>query len=100
MDPFDEISRSLQAHPSKAQILLEIEDEGKILEEALSILRAHGINSTEYNVILKGDPSLVLFYLSTNDMRDAILRLTEAGFVRLKGVDSIKGVRHKNLKRN
>jgi hypothetical protein len=96
MDIFYEISQSLHAHPSKAQILLEIEDEGNTLEEALGILKAHEVQPIEYELIRKGDPSLVLFYLSTNDMRDAILKLTEAGFSKLKGMDSRKEVTPKN----
>jgi len=87
MDIFDEMSQSLQAHPSKAQILLEVEDEGNTLESALGILKAHGVHPIEYDVIQKGDPSFVLFYLSTNDMQEAVLKLIEAGFTRLKGVD-------------
>ena len=87
MDPIDEIFRSLQPHPSKAQILLEVEDEGKTLEKALGILEANGV-PIEYDFMRKGDPSFVLFYLSTNDMRGATLNLTEAGFTRLKAVSS------------
>ena len=88
MDPIDEIFRSLQPHPSKAQILLEIEDEGNTLESALRRLKAQGVHLIEYDIIRKGDPSFVLFYISTNDMREAVLKLTEAGFTRLKAVSS------------
>ena len=88
MDPIDEIFRSLQSNPSKAQILLEVEDEGKTLEKSLGILEANGVQPIEYDFIRKGDPSFVLFYISTNDMREAVLKLTEAGFTRLKAVSS------------
>ena len=88
MDPIDEIFRSLQPHPSKAQILFEVEDEGNTLEKAVGILEANGVQPIKYDCIRKGNPSFVLFYLSTNDMRGAVLNLTEAGFTRLKGVDS------------
>ena len=88
MDPLDEISQSLKAHPSKAQILLEVEDEEKTLEEALGIIKAYGVHPIEYDFIRKGNPSFVLFYLSTNDMRGLALKLTEAGFTRLKGLNS------------
>jgi len=88
MDTIDEIFRSLQLHPSKAQILLEVEDEEKTLEKALGILKANGVQQIEYEVIRKGDPSFVLFYLSANDIRGAALNLTEAGFIRLKAVSS------------
>ena len=88
MDPIDEIFRSLQPHPSKAQILLEVEDEGNTLESALRRLKAQGVHPIEYDIIRKGDASFVLFYLSTNDMRGAALNLTEAGFTSLKGINS------------
>jgi len=88
VDIFDKMSESLQAHPSKAQILLEVEDEGNTLEKALGILEANEVQPIEYDFIRKGDPSFVLFYLSTNDMRGATLNLTEAGFTRLKAVSS------------
>jgi hypothetical protein len=88
VDPIDEIFRSLQPHPSKAQILFEVEDEGNTLEKAVGILEANGVQPIEYDCIRKGNPSFVLFYLSTNDMRDAVLHLTEAGFTRLKAVNS------------
>ena len=88
MDTIDEIFRSLQLHPSKAQILLEVEDEEKTLEKALGIFQTNGIQLIGYDFIRKGDPSFVLFYLSTNDMRGSTLNLTEAGFIRLKAVSS------------
>jgi len=88
VDPFDKMCQSLQPHPSKAQILLEIEDEGKTLENALGILEANGVRLIEYDFIRKGDPSFVIFYLSTNGMREAVLKLTEAGFTSLKGINS------------
>jgi hypothetical protein len=100
MDQFDEIAQSLQADASKAQILLEIENEGNTLDEALEILEAHGGQPIEYEVIRKGDPSLVIFYLSTDDMRDAILKLTESGFAKLKGMDTRKVASPINLKRD
>ena len=88
MDTIDEIFRSLQPHPSKAQILLQVEDEGKTLEKALGILETNGIQQIEYDFIREGNPSFVIFYLSTNDMRGATLDLTEAGFTSLKGINS------------
>jgi len=88
MDNFDEISQSLQPHPSKAQILLEIKDEGNELERVLGILKDHEIHPIDYQVIQKGDATSVLFYLSSSVMREAVLILTEAGFTGLKGINS------------
>jgi len=90
MDSMDEIFSSLQPHPSKAQIIMEVEDERKILDTALRILEANSIQPIEYDFIKKGDPSVVRFYLSPYDIREAILHLTEAGFTRMKGINSKK----------
>jgi len=87
MATFEEFSQSIKAHPSRAQILLELEAEGKTLEKALGILETNGVQPIHYDVIRKGNPSCVLFHLSTKDMREAVLKLTEAGFTRLKGVN-------------
>ena len=66
---------------------MELEAEGKTLEKAVGILKAHEAHPIEFDVLRKGNPSFVLFYLSSNDMREAVLKLTEAGFTRLKGVN-------------
>jgi len=90
VDTFDEISQSLQAHQSRAQILLEGSDERKMVDEAFRILDAHSIQPLEFDIIRKGNPSVVRLYLSPYDMRSAVLHLTEAGFTRLKGIDAKK----------
>jgi len=87
VDLIDEIFRSLQSHPSKAQILLEVEDGRKTLDRALKILEANGIQPIEYDFIRKKNPSVVRFYLSPIDMKGAVLHLTEAGFTRMKGIN-------------
>jgi len=87
MDTFEEFSQSIKPHPSRAQILMELEAEGNTLEKAVGILKAHEAHPIEYDVLRKGNPSFVLFYLLTNDMREAVLKLIEAGFTRLKGVN-------------
>lgn len=90
MDTFEEFSQSLKAHPSKAQILLEVNEEGATLEKAIGILKSLGVQPIDYNVLRKGNPLWVLFYLSTKDMREAALKLTEAGFTKLKGMNPLK----------
>ena len=87
MDTFEEFSQSLKAHPSRAQILMELEAEGKTLEKAVGILKSLGIQPIDYNVLRKGNPLWTLFHLSTKDMREAALKLTEAGFTKLKGIN-------------
>ncbi len=90
MHPFEEIWRSLKAHPSEAQILLKLDDEEGTFEEALEILQGKEGRQIKHEFISEGNFSFVLFYLPSDDMRGAVLRLTQAGFTRLKGMDSIE----------
>ena len=87
-DPFDGLAESLQAHPSRSQILIEIRSEECTLEKALAILENLDINPVHHQVLPKGDPCCILFFLPDNDMREAVFRLTEAGFTRVKGINS------------
>lgn len=88
MDPIDEIFQLIQPHPSKAQILLEVKDERKTLDMALRILEANGFQPIDYDFIRKGNSSFVRFYISPNYMREAVLHLTEAGFTRMRGINT------------
>ena len=86
-DQFDDLADSLKAHPSKSQILMEVRSAGYTLEKALEILEDLGINPVQHQVLLKGDPCCILFFLPNNDVREAVFRLTESGFTRVKGIN-------------
>ena len=88
---FEEYASNLSPHPSKARILLEVNSEGQSLERALNILRGLGIHRIRVDRVKKKPPELVVLLLSTDDMREAVLRLSEAGFLRLKGVNPAPG---------
>ena len=87
VDQFDDLAQSLKAHPSKAQILLEVNPEADGLEKAPTVLRDTCIQPVEHQILRKDDPVCILLYLSADDMGQAALRLTEAGFTRLKGIN-------------
>jgi len=97
---FDELSSCLTPHPSKAQILIETCPTGTTLEGALAVLRASGICEVEHQVLREGDPSWIRLRLSSDDFRKAILSLTEAGFVKLKGIhpEAKRSINRKDLK--
>ena len=86
-DQFDDLAESLEVHPSKSQILIEVRTEECTLEKALVILEDLNIHQVQYEVLEKGNPSCILLFLSNEDMREAVFRLTEAGFTRVKGVN-------------
>lgn len=84
---FNKFSETLVPHPDHAQILIEVNPGIKSLDNALSILNSSEIKPIEYEIQKDGDPSWVLIYLSPEDMRDAVFSLTEAGFIKLVGIN-------------
>ena len=86
-DKFDDLAESLEVHPSKSQILIEVGPEECTLKKALVILEDLNIDQVQYEVLEKGNPSCILLFLPNEDMREAVFRLTEAGFTKVKGVN-------------
>ena len=86
-DQFDDLAKLLEVHPSKSQILIEVRPEECTLKKALVILEDLNIHQVQYQVLEKGNPSCILLFLSNEDMREAVFKLTEAGFTRVKGVN-------------
>jgi len=87
VDQFYDLDQSLKTHLSKAQILLEVNFEADGLEEVLRVLKDICIQPVEHQIRRKDDPMCIILYLSVGDMGQAVLRLTETGFTRLKGIN-------------
>jgi len=87
VDGFDKFAELLKPHPIKAQILLEVNDEGETLQSALNILKTACIHPIEYNIFRKEYPACILVFLSSEDMKQATLKLSEAGFTKVKGIN-------------
>ena len=87
MDRFDEFAELLKPHPTKAQILLEVNDDGETLENALRLLRTACIHPIEYNIFNEEYPGCILVFLSSEDIKQATLKLSEAGFIKIKGIN-------------
>jgi hypothetical protein len=85
---FEEQARRMRAKAHHAQILLELDGEPETLEKALGLMRAAGAEPLRYAPSGEGVNHRVLIELSSRDMREAVLRLTEAGFVKLKGINA------------
>jgi hypothetical protein len=86
VDRFDEFAELLKPHPTKAQILLEVNDERETLKNALRLLRTACIHPIEYNIFSKEYPACILVFLSSEDIKQATLKLSEAGFTKIKGI--------------
>ena len=87
-ESFEVVSESLKPDPSNAQILLEAATGSPTLAEALEILEASGFEIARYEIIHRENCDLILIRLSMLDMRAAALRLSEAGFKKLVGMNA------------
>ncbi len=88
MDIFEEYARRLNVHPLKAQILVEVKNQDEAIERALSLLNSLQINWTDYRILHKVNPTLILIFLSSQDLQEAVKGLSEAGFMKFKGLNS------------
>lgn len=86
---FECFSESLEAHPSSSCILIEMRAKGDTLEKVMEILNKIDVQVVEYTFVKKGDPAWIILRLSVADMRIPALKLTEAGFTRLKGINPV-----------
>jgi hypothetical protein len=94
LDRFDEFSKLLKPHPTKAQILLEVKEEGENLQSALKVLKTACTRPIQYDFFRKEYPACILVFLSSEDMKQAALKLSEAGFNKIKGINP----RHRGFK--
>jgi len=91
LNTFEELARLLKPKPLHAQILVELVEDRETLDKALGVLKGAGVVPLRF-VPLEGElPTRVLIELSSRDMREAVLRLSEAGFSRIKGVNAAPG---------
>lgn len=90
MDTFEEHARLLKPKPLHAQILLELDEGGETLDRALGVLRREGVGPSRVKTLQKKHPARVLLELSSRDMREAVLRLSEAGFFKVKGINAVQ----------
>jgi hypothetical protein len=88
LDLFEEFAQRLKVHPQKAQVLLALPDQQVGIERALSVLSIHKINWDEYKILKKINPTIILIFLISEDLSEAVKRLSEAGFTKLKGLNS------------
>ena len=74
----------------KAQLLIETDNGENQFKKALDILKSLDFHPLQYHVVSRGRPSCFLVLLPPMDMRDAVLRLFEAGFTKVVAMDPMK----------
>ena len=91
MKAFEEFAQTMKPHADGARILLELGPDREALEGALEVIRNTGMVLTQYEVLEKGPPMRVLFLLAARDMREVVLKLSEAGYKKIKGINPPHG---------
>lgn len=76
----------IKSHKNYAQILIKFEPISGTLNEAIRIIEGTGIQILE---IKKLTAQWVLFKLSVSDMRILVLKLSEHGFINIKGINAL-----------
>jgi hypothetical protein len=85
---FDGLSETLAAHPSRSQILVEVQPRGNTLERALEVLAEMDLKPIRQEIIKKDSSACILMLLPNENMNEAVLKLTEAGFAKVKGINA------------
>jgi hypothetical protein len=85
---FDEYAGSLKPIPHHAQILIQLEGEATTLERVLEVLRTTGVEMIRYQMVREEWPRWIIVVLASGDMRQAVLKLSEAGFLKTRGINA------------
>ncbi len=85
---FERLSETLAAHPSNSQILVEVQAQGNTLERALIILAELDMKPISQEIVKEDASACILMLLPNEDMNEAVLKLTEAGFTKVKGINA------------
>lgn len=78
----------IKADKNYAQILIKFTADSETIEKAVRIIEESGIHILERK---KLPAEWVLFKLSVQDMRDVALKLSEQGFIYIKGINALQG---------
>ena len=89
-DRFSQLSDSLEAHPSKAQILIQLDSQADALQKVIDLLNSMGVHHVEHTVLSKEAPVCILLYIPEIDISEPVINLIEAGYVKVKGVNAKK----------
>lgn len=87
-DEFDRIADAITADPSCAMLLLQEGAGQATWRRARDLIDGLTGGAVAAEVLRDTRPAVVLFRLAPADLREAVLRLTANGFVRLKAIDA------------
>jgi len=87
LNDFIKYAANLKPHPSKVTIFIETDEGDGGIEEINKVLNQAGFIPFETEVIAEQSPNWILVFLSSDNMREATLKLFEAGFVNIVGIN-------------
>ena len=93
MEPIKDFAKLLKPHPDNSQILLRTGPDEKALERIQKILEPIGIYVVRCDGIGEENPEWLLLQLSSRDMREAALKLSEAGFESVRGLNAKRSLK-------
>jgi hypothetical protein len=82
----EELDHEIKADTDHAQLLIQIGQNAKTLEEARQIIEEMGAHITEMKPL---SSHWILMKLDVSDMRCAAFKLVENGFSNIKGINAI-----------
>ena len=88
MKTFEELGWAIKPHHSHAQVLLEVKTRDQTLRKALDIFKSFCVSPIACELLSRKNPNWYLLRLPCKDMREFALRLTEAGFERVIGINA------------
>jgi hypothetical protein len=87
LDPYKGLVETLNPHSINAQIFFEIDNQQMTVEQARIVLESVGLKMLHQRIIHIEDTVWALIHISSNDMRTATLKLSEAGFGHVMGIN-------------
>jgi len=85
---FDRIAASIEPDSNCAMLLLEEFSLQVNWEKALELLQLLTLGTVDYELINPDYPAVVIFRLKPEYMPEAVLKLTEKGYNRLKAINA------------
>jgi hypothetical protein len=86
LNSFEAIADTLRPDDYYALILLAENNRQATYEKALEILQKLGFEGADHTLLREEYPAIVLIRLPAAHLREAVLKLTENGFTKLKGI--------------
>ena len=85
---FDHFAETITPDATRAILLLEESSRQSDWQKARELLRQISAESLVYDLVRQEYPALVIFRLRPEHLREAVLKLTENGYNRLKAINA------------